>query len=345
MPEFFDDLQKQARALLWPDQYFAWQTLLLLSLFSLLIAALLEAPEDGSFAISTLTTLSWIFFTCAVWWALSKNETEIKLPGADYSISAWVTGAVFCTFLFLSREEPHWRWAICTWPLISTTIKALPHFITWELEPHWPKKKDQPMLVMTLLINLILTSWIVFSFRVQDWVENYPSLLANDFDNSSFVTDFRVDSPDRQIETQGGRLLDNTADAIYKELNDQPWYQTERWLYTRQDRLEAISQDMVGAFSAPEEQVFWRMQVPDLKRLPDEGYLLTLRANWVGPVAGAQQMQLEKTCKILPIDKVRSVEVKPNEEPPVSTFTEVRCDEKSPEVQWSDLRQRVTGGE
>ena len=331
MSNFFDDLQKQARALLWPSQFFAWQTLLLLSLFSLLVAAILDAPE-GSFSVGLLTTLSWIFFTCAVWWALSKNETEVKLAGTDYSVGAWVTGAVLCTFLFLSRDEPHWRWAVCTWPLISTTIKALPHFVTWELIPHWPKKKDRPMLVLTLLVNLILTSWIVFNFRIQDWMENYPSLLANNFSKSAFVTDFRGNDPEQQPETQGERLLDSTADAIYRELNDQPWYQTERWLYTRQDRLEAISQDMVRTFSAPKEKVFWRMQVPDLKRLSDEGYLLTLRANWMGPSADIQPLKLEKTCKIVPVDKVRSVPIKADEEPPVSKFTEVRCDEKVSKV-------------
>ena len=339
MPEFLEDLQKQARTLLWPDQYFAWQTLLLLSLFSLLVAAGLEAPEE-SFPFSLLTTLSWIFFTCAVWWALSKNENEIKAPGTDYSVSAWVTGAVLCTFLFLAREEPNFRLAICFWPLISTTIKALPNFITWELEPHWPKKKDRPVLIMTLLVNLILTGWIVFYFRVQDWVDNYPSLLANDFSSSAFVTDFRAVDENETEETQGSRLLDSTADAVYNELNDLPWYQTERWLYTRQDRLESISGDMLRTFSAPEEKVFWRMQVPDLKRLADEGYLLTLRANWIGPVAGNQQMQLEKTCKIIPVDKVRPVAVKENEDPPVFKSTEVQCDERSPQVQWNEPRRR-----
>ena len=327
MPDFLADLQKQARALLLPDQYFAWQTLLLLSLFSLLVAAVLEAPE-GSASVSVLTTLSWVFFTCAVWWALSKNENEVKAPGTDYSVSAWVTGAVLCTFLFLAREEPNFRWAICCWPLISTTIKALPQFITWELVPHWPKKKDRPMLVMTLLVNLILTSWIVFYFRVQDWVENYPSLLANDFGNSAFVTDFRSDDVnERSEETQGARLLNSTADAIYEELNDQPWYQTERWLYTRQDKLESLSGDMLGTFSAPKETVFWRMQVPDLKRLPDEGYLLTMKANWVGPAADSQPLELETTCRIVPVDRVRPIAVEEDEEPLISKSTEVRCEE------------------
>lgn len=339
MADFFNDLQKQARELLLPSQYFAWQTLLLLSLFSIVVAALLEAPED-SFSVNLLTTLSWIFFTCAVWWALSKNENEIKPFGSSYSISAWVTGAVLCTFLFMAREEPNFRAALCSWPLISTTIKALPHFITWELEPHWPKKKDRPMLVMTLLVNLILTGWIVFYFRVQDWVDNYPSLLANDLSNSAFVTDLGTGDRSRNNENQGSRLLNSTADAIYGELNDQPWYQTERWLYTRQDRLEAISEEMVRTFSAPEERVFWRMQVPDLKRLADEGYLLTLRANWVGPVAGTRQMRLEKTCKILPMDKVRPIAIREDEEPPIYKSTEVQCEEDTPRVQWNEIRRR-----
>lgn len=326
MADFFNDLQKQARALLWPDQYFAWQTLLLLSLFSLLIAFLLEAP-DGSLPVSVLTTLSWIFLTCAVWWALSKKGNEIKLFGSDYSVSAWVTGAVLCTFLFLAREEPRVRAAICSWPLISTGIKALPHFITWELKPHWPKQKARPMLVMTLLINLILTSWIVFYFRIQDWVENYPSLLASDLSRSAFVVDFRPGDRPQNSETQGERLLESTADAIDRELDGQPWYYTERWLYTRQERLEAISEEMIRTFSAPEERVFWRMQVPDLKRLADEGYLLTLRANWVGPLAGDEPLQLERTCRIVPIDRERPVPVEEDAEPEVSQLTAVQCEE------------------
>lgn len=332
MLDFFNDLRKQAQSLLWPDQYFAWQTLLLLSLFSLLMAVGLNA-EEGDPAQELLTTLSWIFFTCAVWWALAENPIK---PIGDYSISPWVTGAVLCNFLFHPWEEPRFRLALCSWPLISTTIKALPHFISWELEPHWPKKKDQPMLVMTLLVNLLLTSWIIFYFRVQTWVDTYPGLLVNDFDNSAFVTDFRRGDRTEETNPQGVRLLNGTADAVYSELNGQPWYQTERWLYTRQARLEAISSEMLKTLSAPAEEIFWRMQVPDLKRLPDEGYLLTIRAKWVGPVAGNKQLQLEKTCKILPVDKVRPVPVKKDEEPPVSKFTEVRCEERTPEVQWNE---------
>ena len=332
MAGFFEDLQQQARALLWPGKYFAWQTLLLLSLFSLIVAAALDVPEDA-FALDVLTTLSWMFFTAAVWWALSENKIK---PIGNYSVSPWVTGIVMCIFLFRPWEDPRFRLAVCSWALVSTAIKALPHFISWDLKAHWPKKKDQPMLVMTLLVNLILTSWIIFYFRVQSWVDAYPSLLSNSFENSAFVTDFRTGDRTNSQQPQGVRLLDSTADAISAELNGQPWYQTERWLYTRQARLEAISSEMLKTFSAPEEKIFWRMQVPDLKRLSDEGYLLTLRARWVGPVAGSQQLTLEKTCKILPVDKVRPVPTKPDEEPPTSKSTEVRCEEKSPEVNWRD---------
>lgn len=336
MANFFEDLRDQTKSLFWPEQYFAWQTLLLLSLFSLLVAAVLDAQE-GDFSLWMLTQLSWIFFTCAIWWALSDNPIK---PIGDYSISSWVTGAVLCTFLFKPWEEPRFRLALCSWPLISTAVKGLPHFISWDLKSHWPKKKDQPMLVMTLLVNLVLTGWLIFYFRVQTWVEMYPSLLTNNFENSAFVTDLRPGDRTQRRDPQGVRLLNSSADAIYEELNDLPWYQTERWLYTRQDRLESISAEMLKTFSSPEEEVFWRMQVPDLKRLPDEGYLLTLRANWVGPVAGSKQLRLEKTCKILPVDKVRPVPVEEDAEPPTSKSTEVRCEEGSPEVQWDEMRRR-----
>ncbi|PZO61136.1 MAG: hypothetical protein DCF15_00825, partial [Phormidesmis priestleyi] len=63
----FQDLTKQLRESLWPKTIFAWQTLLLLSLFSLVIAAILQAlPNPVGWAVELLTTFSWMFFTAAI---------------------------------------------------------------------------------------------------------------------------------------------------------------------------------------------------------------------------------------------------------------------------------------
>ncbi len=345
--EFFTQLKD----LFWPDRYFAWQTLLMLSLFSLIIASLLAAIDGEEYpAVDILTTLSWIFFTCAVWWGTNANKDKFKVYG--FYIGPWITGAVLCLFLFWPWEDSRVRWSLSSWPMISMAIMALPDFVNWELKVSLPKKDRQKSLVMTLLINLLLNSWILFYFRIQDWVTNYPSLLANDLSRSAFVYDFVVD---RQPDVQGILLLESTADAIAEELDGQPWYQTERWLYTRKNRLEAIAQRMTNTLGAPEEQIFWRMAVPQPRRL-GEGYLLTLRADWTGPVADDENLYVEKTCKITPEKRVRaSGEAnQPADEtvdqasgegtteseqiPQTSTLTKVDCGEDLPLLQRSRLR-------
>lgn len=339
MQDSFRDISKQARELLLPKQYFAWQTLLLLSLFSVLMAAALESVDEGNpFAVRLLSTLSWIFLTSAVWWALEKNPVRV----GSFSISPWITGAVLCFFLFKPwMDDDRLRWAISSWPMVGVVIMALPDFVEWDLKFHLPKSRQRQRLIMTTLVNLLLTSWILFHFRVQDWVTNYPSLLVSQLDNSAFVFDFS--GSERQQQSQGVPLLEGMADAIEGDLSGQPWYQTERWLYTRQNRLEKISERMLTTLYAPDEKIFWRLAVPEPRRSGD-GYALTLRANWLGPVADGEGFYLEKTCKIMPVEVARSVPRQPARQPSeaagegqvpsTSQSTVVNCPEELPEVQW-----------
>ena len=345
MQENFKTYLDKAKEILWPDKYLTWETFLRLSLFSWLMATILVYLNNGEsyFPVEVLSTLSWIFLTSAIWWAIEDNKDNFKAYG--FYFGPWITGAVLCLFLFRPWEDNRARWALSCWPLISTAIKALPNFVNWELKFSTPKKDKQQSLTMTLLVNLLLTSWLLFFFRIQDWVANYPSLLVSDFSRSAFVIDLAA--ADRDPQAQGVPLLETTAEAIAGELDGQPWYQTERWLYTRRNRLEAIAQRMIDNLASPDEQIFWQMAVPQPRRL-GEGYLLTLRADWLGPVQGDKSFYLEKTCKITPKDEVRNV---PNvgaavEEqgesgevvPQTTQITVVDCDEDPPLVQWNGSR-------
>ncbi len=313
MQNAIKEFANQVRSLLWPDRYFSWRTLLMLSLFSWLVAIAIQSIEnEETLVVNFLTTLSWMFLTSAIWWALTENK--IKVWG--FSISPWITGAVLCVFAFHPWEsDDRFRWALSSWALISVAIAALPDFVNWELRFSLPKKDKQQQLVMVLLINLLLTSWILFYFRVQDWINHYPSLLASSLSRSAFVYDL---TPDRESNVQGVLLLESTAAAITDDLNGQPWYQAERWLYNRKDQLEAIAQRVNNNLDAPDERVFWQMAVPEPRR-SGEGYLLTLRANWLGPTAENKSLQVEKTCKIMPQDKTRPT---PSPSPNAPTPTE-----------------------
>ena len=342
MQETFREILEKVKGVLWPTKYLTWETFLRLSLFSWLVATILAYLNgEEAFSVEVLSTLSWIFLTSAIWWAIDNNKDKFKAYG--FYFGPWITGAVLCVFLFRPWEDNRVRWALSCWPLISTAIKALPYFINWELKVSTPRKDQQQGLTMTLLANLLLTSWILFFFRVQDWVNNYPSLLVSNLESSAFVYDFVTDRQET-LQAQGVPLLESTANAIIGELDGQPWYQTERWLYTRRNRLEAIAQRTINDLSSPDEQIFWQMAVPQPRRLGD-GYLLTLRADWLGPVSGDQSFYVEKICKIMPEDRVRATPnsaagdaetpIEQKVEPQTTQITVVDCGEDLPTVQWT----------
>ena len=345
MQETAKELFEKIKGVLWPEKYLTWETFLRLSLFSWLVATILAYPDrEDAFSVEVLSTLSWVFLTSAIWWAIDDNKDKFKAYG--FYFGPWITGAVLCLFLFRPWEEDRARWAISCWPLISTAIRALPQFINWELKVLTPKKEQQQGLTMTLLINLLLTSWILFFFRVQDWVNNYPGLLVSDLERSAFVYDFAADREDRAPQAQGIQLLQRTTEDITRELNGQPWYSTERWLYQRRDNLEDIAQTMVNKLQSPDERVFWHIAVPQPRRL-GEGYLLTLRADWTGPVSGDKTFYVEQTCKITPEDRVRAADGAADSavreganlpegeaEPQTTRITVVDCGEDSPTIQW-----------
>ncbi|MEL6472137.1 MAG: DUF5357 family protein [Cyanobacteria bacterium J06623_4] len=334
MDDVFSGLRKDLQTLFWPKGYFAWQTLLWLSFLSLLVAIALDSIEgDSAAAIWLLRNLSWVFFTCAIWWAFSdtKQSADVKpIKVNNFSLGPWITGIVLCLFLFRPWTDDRFRWALSCWPVVSTIIMALPKFVSWDLKARLPDTKFQKTLVMTALVNLLLSSWIMFHFRVQDWVNHYPSLLVRPLEDSAFVYDF---VQDRQQFSQGGALLQDMANAISLELNNQPWYQSERWLYTRQPRLETISRRALNELTAPDEAQFWRIAVAEPREF-GEGYLLDLRATWAGPTARETGFFLEKTCKIVPVDRPRAVQVPADQPPPTSQITSVDCGEERPVEQW-----------
>ncbi|MEO0455342.1 MAG: DUF5357 family protein [Cyanobacteria bacterium P01_A01_bin.114] len=305
MLAFLQDLFKNLRELLIPQKYFAWQTLLLLSLFSWLLAQVAAAAAAHTVTVDVLTICSWLFLSIAIWWALAKNP--VLIPNTAINISPWITGVIFCIFLFNPWTEERFRLALMSWPIVSTIIAGSPEFV----EKNWkqfkqPKTSVRQSLAMLLLINLLLSSWLIFFFRVQSWLEAYPSLLVDTFDRSNFVV--RVESDQRSF-SQGTPLLEDAALALNQELEGVPWPQVERWLINIDDGIRTLASSV--NITAPAERVFWSLNAP----LPDQdanGYELRLRANWLGPTSQKNGYFLEKVCRIAPRSQPQVIESGPS---------------------------------
>ncbi|MEM9907657.1 MAG: DUF5357 family protein [Cyanobacteria bacterium P01_D01_bin.44] len=335
MLDILKDAFTQLRDLLKPPKYFAWQTLLLLSLFSWLLALVADAVEVQRLTVNILSTCSWLFLSIAIWWALAKNP--VFIPNTLINISPWITGVIFCVFLFNPWTEDRFRLALISWPIVSTLIAGSPQFVdrNWK-QFKQPKKEVRQSLAMMLLINLLLTSWLIFFFRVQSWLDSYPSLLVDDFSRSNFVA--RLES-DQTYFSQGTLLLEDAALTLEQELEGLPWPQVERWLINIDEGIRTLANSV--DITAPAERVFWSLNAP-LPEQDADGYRLRLRANWLGPTSKENGYYLEKVCQIAPRSQPQVIESgpDPNQSSTVkrqlTDLARVDCASGPPTMTWVD---------
>lgn len=271
--------------LITPPQYFSWQTLILLSVFSWLMSLLSQA----AWLEELLINFAWLFMIAGIHWALVQNPFRI----GGLSIAPWVTGALVCIFLFSQGAETYFHWAVVSWPLVSAAIAALPHFLTWDLRWRIPTPRVRQDLVLLVLINLVLSCWFQFHFLVQDWLQDYPSLLADDFGRSNFVLAWE----EQPAQTPRGiALLEQVEAQIRAQVGERPWPYAERWLANLDQRLPRLKQDAFSQLADSTENNLWTLTGEP--RTAGEGYALSLRAIWQGPSSYPEGYFLEKTCQI-----------------------------------------------
>ncbi|MEO0351749.1 MAG: DUF5357 family protein [Cyanobacteria bacterium P01_A01_bin.15] len=329
MIDVIRDAISQIRGLITPPRYLSWQTLLLLSLFSWLMATLAEVGGATPFTVTVLSTGSWLFLTVAIWWGLSLNPVMI----GDISISPWITAAVICVFVFNPWTTERMQLAMGFWPVIATLLVAIPHFFHWNFDWTLPPASVRQDLIVLLLVNLLLSSWILFYFRVQHWFNDYPSLIAENLDNSAFVYRFGADTNNA---SQADLLLSSAATSLAQQLNDTPWPRVERWLLNLDNSIDSVADNIV--LNAAKERVFWSLDAPRPQSISN-GYQLRLRANWLGPTAKQNGYYAEKVCTILPrtLQPRGSAEGQPEqpEQPAPTPVAQVTCSEETTEVERS----------
>ena len=293
-------------AVLKPPRYFSWQTMVLLGVFSWLTSLLAAFVEATPLTANLLGIFSLLFFTIGIGWALSKHP--IKLLGV--SLGPWITGAILCAFIFTPWTGSNIIPAAVSWPLVSVLIAAIPHFVTWNLTFKIPPPPIRQDLILMLLLNLLFSSWIEFSFLIQIWAQNYPSLFIDEFDRSGFVyalpyPNDQNEQNERRIPRQGEILLNDAAAKVKDTLNEMPWPSLERWLLNVDDRIAPIGDLARARLEDLAEKDFWELQADVDGGIPDS-YNLRLQAFWRGPASNPGGYYLEKACsitqKIQPID-------------------------------------------
>jgi hypothetical protein len=324
----YEWLQKNAR----PPSAFSWETLILLSLFSAYMAFL----ASPGVLKELLRNFGWIFLILGVHWgttAANQLRVGYKYPtNQGFPLSPWITGALVSHYIFdvLGDTGDFSRDALIYWPTISAAIAALPDFLGETPDGGLTLKKaplnKRQNLVVLFGTQLLLSSWFQFHFLVQDWLAQYPSLLADDFRQSAFVE--KVGGSPKLDKSRGAMILNSMEPTLRDRLNGKPWPQVERSLL-KEERIkliDTIQEQAMQQVTPLEEDGLWQVSSNVSER--KGGYNLGLQADWQGPRSQSKPRSITKSCQITQAFPRRSAATKPinaKQAPSVTPISRFNC--------------------
>lgn len=282
MKELIAQIWKQLK----PPQAFSWQTMVLLCVFSWVMSLLASTLLVREF----LARMGWLFLMVGLGWALSG--VKWNLLGLVIRPGPWITGAMLSGLLFYGWPNDPLAYALISWPIfsaaIATVLKLFPN-LTFRL----PDPQTRQELIVLTLLSFVFSCWFRFHFFIQDWLTQYPSLLADDFSQSSFVV--RLDQTTTNLPR--GVLLLNLAEVNLKRtLGSIPWSEVEQWLFNIDSSVTFLQSQVRQQVPPLDEDELWVFQGVILPYQPE--YTLSLRVIWSGPGSRPEGYYLEKLCLI-----------------------------------------------
>ncbi|HAZ45342.1 MAG TPA: hypothetical protein DDW76_18450 [Cyanobacteria bacterium UBA11369] len=264
-----------------PPKIWSWQTLIIASVILGIAAIAFTA------FLPILAVLSGLLLIIGVAWYTTKEPITIQ----GISIGSWVTGALICLLLFGIWGDPALlAIGVVAWPIVSAAVAAIPEFWHEGLKLKTPNPEVRQNLTILLLINLLLSCWLLFGFIVQGWLQAYPSIAADELGRSFFVNKVAYGS---DPVPRGALVLNAVESRLRNQIDGKVWPDVERWLLNANDRVVKLSEEVTPKV---EEDALWEYGA-DVSPI-DGGYNLNLLANWRGPGTRVEGYHLRKSCKV-----------------------------------------------
>ncbi len=273
---------------------FSWQVALLLSLFSWFTYLLIRDEGIKQF----VSLVAWFFLIVGVDWWLLKEEFTLPGVGLKFKYGAWITGALaVCALWSNGWLIQDGETALTTWPLLSVIFATLPRFLRPEFKIQPPNSETRRDLVIVILMGMLLSCWLRFHFLLQHYLQNYPSIAADNISHSAFVVRM---NPHSVPSTSGVKIL-NAAEAIVRnELAKRSWNDGQRWLTDISTQAPILkNQSIITAYQeAPDlrEQELWDLNAQFSRSIPTNR--LQLETIWTGASSQGEGYSLRKVCDI-----------------------------------------------
>lgn len=288
---------------------------------------------DSEVLRDLLSWLGWLFLSIGVGWVLSNVKQ--KILGIDIYPGPWITGVLVCSFLFYGWGDI--SLSAISWPLISAVIAIVPKLLKKGLDvlnPTIDGKKyagDRQEIILIFLFSTILSCWLQFFFLLQDWLQQYPSLIADTFTRSAFVV--KIDSSVGQ-NSRGVTILNLAETGLREQLEPAAWSEVERWLFEADNEIEQLEASVKSRIPRTEEDSLWDLRGQVRSGNPD--YLLDMTAFWLGPSSRPGGYRVQKVCSI--VQRPNRVTTNPGQSStviPAPTATQVTC-EPAIDLVWDD---------
>jgi hypothetical protein len=332
MKGIIEDFRKN----LTPPRWDSWQTMFLLSIFSALLGGIADPPVKNIIA-----SLGWIWLILGVWWFVYEQKKALTFGG--WFVGPWIVSALICGFLISTFPGLSPAVVIILWAPISAAIAILPNFIQSNKEtkePEWakPLKGKRHGMILLVLSHLVIACWFQFYFLLQSWLTQYPSLQAENLEQSAFVVNLRPEKYSR-----GQDVLREAEVALKEKLAPLDWPEVERWLLELNRTLPDLNLDVQERLGRKNlrfaENNWWRVG----GQVTGGEYDLELRAIWQGPRSQTDGHYIAKLCRINPqtvvippeqlklrADQLRLKNIKPEEIakslPKFRTMAKIKCD-------------------
>ncbi|MBE9005472.1 DUF5357 domain-containing protein [Fortiea sp. LEGE XX443] len=292
--KFTEDIYARIKKILVPSQAYAWQTFIYLSVFSLGISY---------FAIGYIRDIialcGWLFLIAGTAWY--TTDDPLRVPGTFMPVGAVITGLLVSVFAFGNQQEIITPRTIVLWPTISAFITAIPEFIEGtdtDSKTQIPKPEAREKIIILVASCMMLSCWLQFYFVMDKWLKEYPSVLADDFQRSTFVR--RTDIIEK-VPKNGIVILDKLQPLVEQQIDERPWSQVERWLLDAKLQVGNLGNRVIEKnLEEYEEKALWRVE-PRVVNTKSGGYRLDLLSIWGGPSSNRKGYYLKKSCRIEPV--------------------------------------------
>jgi hypothetical protein len=302
MKQFFDATQQLTKLTnnLWetnkkfqqamiPPRVVHWKTPLLLSIF----LALLSVAAVTDWRTRTLLfDMSWLFFTLSMGLLTSQKPFVIK----GVSLSPWVTSILIGLWLLIRLPSDRKEIAWISGPLIAVVVLATIEIWKSESKREGIRSLVRPQFLMITLVHVLFSCWFAFHFLIQGWIEQYPSVLSENFRQSDYVVTFQQPTINR---SRGVVILNEMERYLRKEARTKPWAQVEQMLIDIDNERFFLRNQALQTIGVVPEDGRWDVKTSIVQG--ESRYQLDMQATWLGLVFRPEIYSFTKSCEVFQI--------------------------------------------